>query len=455
MPNSTLLGKKTCFVIQGFGEKTDFTTGRKLNLDASYQVIKEAVEEAGLECIRADEIKHSGTIDEPMYQRILHADLVIADLSTYNVNAAYELGVRYGLRPYTTIIVAEDQFKNPFDVSHIVIRPYKHLGEDIGVSEARRFKKDLKDSIAAIMAEPSVDSPVYTFLKNLRPPAEESGPPTAYTPVPAAGGPGSQRDESDREFLDQTLAAKARGELVLAALRSVSPADQSAKQLLDQALAAKARGEFALAKPLLQAVRQMRPNDDYVVQQLALATYKSKQPDPKTALEESRSILRTLNPASTNDPETLGLWGAVHKRLWEITEERANLDESIAAYERGFYLKQDYYNGINLAFLLNVRAALDEHLGERAEAVADFIVARRVRRQVLQLCEEALKAQPKDYWILATMWEAAVGLEDDAAAAKWEEQAKALATEGWMLESTRSQLDKLKGLLKSSPLKNL
>ena len=92
---------------------------------------------------------------------------------------------------------------------------------------------------------------------------------------------------------------------------------------------------------------------------------------------------------------------------------------------------------------------------ERAEAVADFIVARRVRRQVLQLCEEALKAQPKDYWILATMWEAAVGLEDDAAAAKWEEQAKALATEGWMLESTRSQLDKLKGLLKSSPLKNL
>ncbi|MFZ1851232.1 MAG: hypothetical protein WAU15_03205 [Nitrosomonas sp.] len=34
--------EKTCFVIQGFGEKTDFTNGRKLNLDASYAVIKEA-----------------------------------------------------------------------------------------------------------------------------------------------------------------------------------------------------------------------------------------------------------------------------------------------------------------------------------------------------------------------------------------------------------------------------
>ena len=85
----------TCFVVQGFGKKTDFTDGRVLDLDASYAVIKEGVEAAGLQCIRADEIQHSGTIDVPMYQQLLQADLVIADLSTYNVNAAFELGVRY------------------------------------------------------------------------------------------------------------------------------------------------------------------------------------------------------------------------------------------------------------------------------------------------------------------------------------------------------------------------
>ena len=77
--------KQLCFVIQGFGEKTDFPTGRKLNLDASYRVIKEGVERAGLRCIRADEIQHSGTIDLPMYEHLMRADLVIADLSTYNV----------------------------------------------------------------------------------------------------------------------------------------------------------------------------------------------------------------------------------------------------------------------------------------------------------------------------------------------------------------------------------
>src|SRR6185295_18726756 len=118
-----VLTLRTCFVVQGFGEKTDLSTGRVLDLDASYEVLKEAVEEAGLRCVRADEIKHSGMIDKPMYEWLYHADLVIADLSTYNVNAAYELGVRYGVRPSTTMIVAENQFKNPFDVGHIVTLP--------------------------------------------------------------------------------------------------------------------------------------------------------------------------------------------------------------------------------------------------------------------------------------------------------------------------------------------
>src|SRR5262245_24505014 len=112
---------KTCFVVQGFGEKTDFVTGRKLNLDASYGVIKDAVEHAGLQCIRADAVLKSGVIDVSMYEWILNADLVIADLSTYNVNAAYELGIRYGVRRAATIIIAEESFVSPFDVKSIVL----------------------------------------------------------------------------------------------------------------------------------------------------------------------------------------------------------------------------------------------------------------------------------------------------------------------------------------------
>jgi hypothetical protein len=439
--------EKTCFVVQGFGPKTDFTTGRTLNLDASYQVIKEAVEDAGLRCVRADEVMNvrTGSIDRPMYESLMTADVVIADLSTYNVNAAYELGVRYGVAPRSTIIVAEDQFKNPFDVGHIVIHTYRHLGEDVGRAEALRFKKALADVIRTVVAEQKTDSPIYDLF-DLWPPARrvQSMAPAA---APAA------------VVLESAVAAAA----------TPSSTDGSAKALLDRAKRAMAQGKFFVAQELLTEIHEAFPGDEYVVQQLALATYKGKQPDPQTALDQARQILLDhLQPETTNNPETIGLWGAVHKRLWDATSARAHLDTSIAAYERGFYLKQDYYNGINLAYLLNVRAALYAP-GEFAEAIADAVLARRVRREVIRLCELALPhAQTCDesYWITATLWEAAVGLDDEAAAGKWKQEAQAAAarwqqevpgrsSDNWMLESTTTQLAALGKLLEASPLKQV
>src|SRR6185295_7489759 len=164
--------KKTCFVVMGFGKKTDFETGRTLDLDMSYQnMIKPAVEAAGLQCIRADEIVHSGLIDVPMYEQLLTADVVVADLSTSNLNALYELGVRHALRPFTTVVIAEDGIKTfPFDINHVAVRKYHHLGEDIGFDEVMRFRELLTQAIVEIRKkEPGEkkDSPVYTFLNGL------------------------------------------------------------------------------------------------------------------------------------------------------------------------------------------------------------------------------------------------------------------------------------------------
>lgn len=408
-----MTGQKTCFVVQGFGEKTDLGTGRVLNLDASYEVIKDAVEAAGLRCVRADEIVHSGTIDGPMYDALFRADLVIADLSTANLNAAYELGVRYGVRPRATIIVAEQQFKNPFDFSHIVIRRYEHLGSDVGRREATRFKAELMAAVREIVDSEAVDSPVYTFLR-LEPPAEAPRP---------------------------------RG---MAAPPEVETPDQNPKQLLDIARADMARSNFVHARGLLETVLRMRPRDEYVRQQLALATYKAEEPDARSALIAARDHLRQLDPAVTNDPETLGLWGAIHKRLWDIDSDPAQLEASIAAYERGFYLKQDYYNGINFAFLLNVRASLQQKNGDKSEAIADFVLARRVRREVIRFCERALSAAPDPaarYWVLATLWEAALGVGDADAAARWRKEAEAAAPAPWALDTARHQIDRLSQLL--------
>jgi len=439
----------------GFGKKNDFETGRVLDLDQSYHnLIKPAVEAAGLKCIRADEIVHSGLIDVPMYEQLLKADVVVADVSTSNRNALYELGVRHALRPYTTVIIAEEtMMKSPtFDLSHIVIRQYRHLGEDIGVSEAKRFTTALTAAIQEIMStEPELrgDSPVYKFIERLTPPS--------ISPAVRAA-----------------MAAASSTEKVAGA---ATPAHSELMQRVDEA---QKKGDWVKAKMLLEEIREMRragtletsadqqvenPEDPYVLQRLALATYKSKYPTPEEAFKAARDLLKLLEPQTSNDTETLGLWGSVHKRLWELTKETSYLDEAVRAYERGFYLRNDHYNGINYAYLLNERAA---HPIGFAETVADFVQARRIRMEVISICNEWLESNPrtaplppgskfpeKRYWVLATLAEAQIGLEDEALGQQRLEEAYAAAPEEWMKQTTREQVTKLKALLAASPLKKL
>jgi hypothetical protein len=435
--------KKTCFVVMGFGKKVDFETGKTFDLDMSYQnLIKPAVEAAGVECIRADEITHAGVIDVPMYERILGADLVVADISTGNRNAIYELGVRHALRPHTTIIIGEDSnTKIPFDLNHIVIRKYRHLGEDIGATEARRVSTELTSAIKELLAteEPKADSPVYTFLPRLRRP-----------------------ELADVEELATAIAARSP---------SAPPQpDQTLSAMMTLAREAQAREDFVTAKSLLGSIVALRRNqttdrlvDATILQQLALVTYKSKQPSALEGLHAAREILVELEPDTTNDTETLGLWGAVHKRLWQLTKDRTSLDGALRALERGFYIRNDYYNGINLAYMLNERALEQDDL---AEATADFILARRVRREVREIADAWWKAairpdsgQPRDtiYWALATLAEAAAGLGDEAEEKRWLDEAKALtpAPAEWMLESSETQLANLRKLIDAARVKGI
>ena len=473
----------SCFVVMGFGKKTDFETGRTLDLDKTYRnIIKPAVLAAGMECTRADEIPHSGVIDVPMYERLLTADVVVADLSTSNKNAFYELGVRHALRPHTTIVICEDGAKSfPFDVNHVLIRQYHHMGEGIDFDEVERFRSDLSKAISDIFNQdpPPKDSPVYTFLNNLTPPALTRAMQGVAEEVAKAS-----------PFVE---AAAQTGALVYS-------------EIMEEVDAAQAVSDFVTAKVLLSRLRQRmreaaakaadqarnagqpdvqeRPEDPYIIQRLALVTYKSKLPSAEAALDEARELLTILQPETSNDTETLGLWGAVHKRLWDVTGDVTHLDEALRAYERGFYLRNDYYNGINFAYLLNVRAAwstrragetesADDAAKLRADAVASFVRARAVRAEVLNICQRALNAEKladaDRYWVLATMAEAYLGSGDEERAAQVLQAAFAEAPrEGsvlmnaylhdwkpaeWMKESTTEQMKKLRELLADSPLR--
>lgn len=413
--------KKKCFVVMGFGKKTDYATGRVLDLDKSYRtIIRPAAIAAGLECVRADEIMHSGTIDVPMYQQLLKADVVVADLSTSNTNAFYELGVRHALRPFTTITIAEDKLVNPFDVNHIVIRRYHHMGEGIDYEEVERMRADLQKAMEVIAAKEVNDSPVYEFLKNLKPPSLVEEAVAFAMPMMAGDAP---------------------------------VANPTVSVLLGQVDEAFKRSDFLTAKSLLSVVRTIVPSDTGVVQKLALATYKSNLPTPMKALEEAQQILSALDLDVSTDTETLGLLGAIQKRMWDQTLDRKYLDRAIFGYEKGFYLKNDYYNGINLAFLLNVRASIQL---APEEAIADFVLARRTRERVMEIAEARLaKAQPDEkYWILATIAEAAFGIGGKAKAQPFIDQAANLnpPPAQWMKDSTQQQLDRLEKLMAASPL---
>ena len=378
-----------CFVIMGFGEKTDFQSNpqRVLNLNKTYvNIIKPAVEETGHTCIRADEIIHSTVIDKPMYDNLLSADLVIADLSTSNANAIYELGVRHALRPHRTIVMAENNFSFPFDLNHLSILKYEHLGKDIGFSEAMSVKQALKTKITTLMDRPEVDSPVFLFIPSLQAP----------------------------------ILLNVAAETALQPALSSAPTDQkSFAELLVSFRAAKnqvtAADDWAVPLGLLNRLKTMQPDDPYILQQLALATYKFEQPDKKAALIKAQGILSKLAPQTSSDAETVGLWGAIHKRLWDQTQNRADLDESVKAYGRGYYIKNDYYNGINYAFVLDLRAS--QSAGD--DALVDHLLARRIRRDVLSICDRLLQAAPaaqqqtdsdEPFWIGATKVEALFGL---------------------------------------------
>ena len=466
MAEQTTGSKGTCFVVMGFGKKTDFETGRTLDLDKSYRnIIKPAVIAAGLDCVRADEITHSGIIDVPMYEKLLTADVVIADLSTSNKNAYYELGVRHALRPHTTIVICEDGAKSfPFDVNHVVIRQYHHMGEGIDFDEVERFRTALTGAIKEILDDDprANDSPVYTFLNDLTPPMLKA----AMRGVAAEVG--------------RTSAATDQG---------TTAEDPIYSTLMEEANEAQAQSDFSTAKVLLTRLRKKmreaavkeaeqarqknpdareRPEDPDIIQRLALVTYKSNSPTPEKALTEARELLLTLNPLTSNDTETLGLWGAVHKRFWGETKDPAHLAEAVRGYERGFYLRNDYYNGINLAYLLNVRAANSCELADKAaspeeatrlrgDAIACFVRAEKVRTEVLEICERALQNERLSaadrYWVLATMAEAYVGIGDETRAQQKFSEAVAALPKSWMKESTDKQMEALRDLLKNSPLR--
>ncbi len=322
-----------------------------------------------------------------------------------------------------------------------------------------RFRKELGDTLDAVLREPKVDSPIYTFLQDLQPPSLRR-----------------QVERAIQQVAD-VAAQAAEGSKAAAA---PGPDDQTLAALVTQGESALKRSDFAAAKTMFAAALHLGrpgaaaggailPGDPYLQQRLVLATYKAKQPDEAAALDEALRLLEPLQPEVSNDPETMGLAGAVEKRLFDQGRGAEHLDRAIRYYGRGYYLRDDSYNGINLAYLLTLHADTPLEVDD-SERLADLVWANRIRREVLALCERDLnafrarkrrppaepgslgsgqsgRALEQEFWFLATKAEGYFGMGDMAGFEAARAEAAALNPPAWMLETLNSQIARLKDLL--------
>lgn len=166
---------KTCFVIMGYGIKNN------LNLDLAYEkIIKPCIaenqlilfplyEESSYNAYRCDEISGTISIDYKFVTCLNGADIVIADISTMNVNAIYELGARHALKPRLTILLCakekEKEFKF-FDITYVPIIFYEHNGTFIRDDVIGQTKNQLNSFLDfAINTSTNVpDNPIYRAL---------------------------------------------------------------------------------------------------------------------------------------------------------------------------------------------------------------------------------------------------------------------------------------------------
>ena len=160
-----------CFVLMPFGKKQD-ASGATVDFDAVYQkLIAPAIEDSGLEPLRADEEMTGGIIHKPMFERLILCPYAVADLTTANANVFYELGVRHAIRPYSTVPVFARGMRLPFDVAPIRALPYdvSKRGLPLKIEDTRKALAELlRDA-----RQEKTDSPVFQLVEDL--PAPQIG----------------------------------------------------------------------------------------------------------------------------------------------------------------------------------------------------------------------------------------------------------------------------------------
>lgn len=177
---------RTCFVVGPIGKRG---SKERIHADALFnKIIKPAFAsiKKNLHVVRADHISTPGMIDSQIVTHLIEARLVIADLTTRNPNAFYELGIRH-MANLPVIHIYKRGEKIPADVSLF-------RAVEISYSSAVAIGKsrvELAKAIeAALHPRFAVENPVTQskgFQRLLNPPPPKATKPKPTPPPKAAG----------------------------------------------------------------------------------------------------------------------------------------------------------------------------------------------------------------------------------------------------------------------------
>jgi hypothetical protein len=117
--------------------------------DVVYETIEAAVGDAGLRCVRADDIWQHQHVMGDILSILWRSHIVIADLSAKNANVFYETGLAHAL-PRSTILLTQDPADVPFDLQSI-----RYLRYGLGTEERALLRKQLAERLTTLAKKTS------------------------------------------------------------------------------------------------------------------------------------------------------------------------------------------------------------------------------------------------------------------------------------------------------------
>lgn len=174
----------------------------------------------------------------------------------------------------------------------------------------------------------------------------------------------------------------------------------------------------------------------WIVQQLALCTYKNEEIPARKRLEQALALLEEIglrNPSNKNT-ETLCLGGAAHKIKWQQFGQTEDLYESLSFYRAAFERnpREDMgYGGVNAAFILDLLADRANSIARRSGTSSESKEASRFQEQAHELRQKMAEqiskwldqaqnsSKEQEFWHLLTLAEVYFGLKKYEKAREW------------------------------------